>query len=328
MKEEDIRKREVLNRYLELVREDCETFFGDRRSYPKVGCPACLSAECAFQFEKNGFDYVECNRCDTLFVQNRPPGKKLASFYAASPSTSFWVNDFFKPVAEARREAIFRPRAEFLAKRIGADPGWLVGDIGAGFGIFLEEMRKYWPSSRYIAIEPSTEQADICANAGLVAECTTLENLVGYDGRFDLLTAFELLEHLPAPMHFMESVSRLLRPGGWFFMTTLNGEGFDIQVLWEKAKAVTPPHHLNFLNPASLGHLLRSSGLHVEEIETPGRLDWDIVEGVILHEGADPGRFWKLLSRKASATIRREFQEWLSRSRLSSHMRAVARKPI
>jgi SAM-dependent methyltransferase len=152
--------------------------------------------------------------------------------------------------------------------------------------------------------------------------------MAGYESRFDLLTAFELIEHLSDPLRFLRCVSRLLKPGGWFFMTTLNGQGFDIQVLWNRAKSVTPPHHLNFLNPTSLERLLSNSGLHVDEIDTPGKLDWDIVEGAIQHDGADPGRFWTLLSKKASPMAKREFQEWLSRNGLSSHMRAVARKSI
>ena len=189
-------------------------------------------------------------------------------------------------------------------------------------------MRALWPRCSYVAIEPSPEQAGICSKAGLSAECSTIEALSGYDARFDLLTAYELLEHLSDLRQFTEAVFRLLKPGGWFFMTTLNGEGFDIQVLWEKAKAVTPPHHLNFLNPESLEQMLVRAGFEVPSVETPGKLDWDIVEGMIRHEEANPGRFWTLLAQQGTAEGKREFQEWLSRNRLSSHMRVLARKPL
>jgi SAM-dependent methyltransferase len=328
LKEEDIRKRDVLNRYLELVGEDCEIFFRERAGYAKSACPACASESATPQFEKNGFGYAQCRQCRTLFVRNRPPYDKLVDFYTVSKSTAYWIRDFFLPMAEARRQAIFRPRADYIASRFGADPGWLIGDIGAGFGLFLEEMRAFWPRCRYVAIEPSPEQAGICSKAGLTAECSTIEALRGYEARFDLLTAYELLEHLSDLSQFTEAVFRLLKPGGWFFMTTLNGEGFDIQVLWEKAKAVTPPHHLNFLNPESLGQMLVRAGFEVADLETPGKLDWDIVEGMIRHEEAHPGRFWTLLAQQGTAEGKREFQEWLSRNRLSSHMRVLARKPL
>jgi SAM-dependent methyltransferase len=328
LKEEDIRKRDVLNRYLELVGEDCEIFFRERAGYTQSACPACASESATPQFEKNGFEYAQCRQCRTLFVLNRPPYEKLVDFYTASQSTAFWIRDFFLPMAEARRQAIFRPRADYIAGRFGTDPGWTIGDIGAGFGLFLEEMRVLWPRCRYVAIEPSPEQAGICSKAGLAAECSTIEALSGYDARFDLLTAYELLEHLSDLRQFTEAVFRLLKPGGWFFMTTLNGEGFDIQVLWEKAKAVTPPHHLNFLNPESLEQMLVRAGFEVPSVETPGKLDWDIVEGMIRHEEANPGRFWTLLAQQGTAEGKREFQEWLSRNRLSSHMRVLARKPL
>ena len=328
MKEEDIRKRDVLNRYLELVGEDCEIFFRERAGYAKSACPACASESATRQFEKNGFEYAQCGQCRTLFVRNRPPYDKLVDFYTVSKSTAYWIRDFFLPMAEARRQAIFRPRADYIAGRFGTDPGWLIGDIGAGFGLFLEEMRASWPRCRYVAIEPSPEQAGICTKAGLTAECSTIEALRGYDARFDLLTAYELLEHLSDLRQFTEAVFRLLKPGGWFFMTTLNGEGFDIQVLWEKAKAVTPPHHLNFLNPESLEQMLVRAGFEVPSVETPGKLDWDIVEGMIRHEEANPGRFWTLLAQQGTAEGKRGFQEWLSRNHLSSHMRVLARKPL
>ena len=64
-------------------------------------------------------------------------------------------------------------------------------------------------------------------------------------------------------------------------MTTLNGLGFDIQQLWEQSKSISPPHHLNFYNTKSISLLLESSGFEIVEIATPGKLDWDIVEGMI-----------------------------------------------
>ena len=326
MKEEDIRKREVLNRYLELVQEDCRTIFNEKDRCGKVNCPACGGSVYLYQFNKNGFDYVTCEECQTLFVQNRPPREKLVQFYTQSCSSTYWVREFFKPVAEVRRQAIFQPRAQHLVKQFGKDPAWVVGDIGAGFGLFMEELRKLWPASNYIAIEPSQEQADICRQAGLQVECSFFEEIEGYDGHFDLLTAFELLEHLYDPSFFLEGVYRMLRPGGWFFLTTLNGQGFDIQVLWEKSKAISPPHHLNFFNPESLSRLLRQRGFLPVEVDTPGKLDWDIVEGMIVNEGIELGRFWKLFSEKGSIEAKQGFQDWLSRHLFSSHVRVLARK--
>lgn len=326
MKESEIRKREILDRYLGLVEKDCCQIFADAEEFIEVNCPACDSREYTGQFKKNGFAYVTCDRCQTLYVRYRPSFDKLNQFYAQSESTKYWVNEFFKPVAETRREKIFKPRVEYVVNRFGKDPSWTVGDIGAGFGLFLQELKAKWPSGRYIAIEPSIEQGEICNQAGLDVECCALEELKGYDGRFDLLTAFELFEHLHQPKVFLQAARRLLKPGGRLLATTLNGEGFDIQVLWEKSKSIYPPCHINFFNPGSITRLLEANGFEIEELETPGQLDWDIVEGMIINENASPGHFFSLLAKKGTVRAKQALQEWLRDNKLSSHMRVLARK--
>lgn len=325
MKEEDIRKWEVLNRYLELVSEDAARFFRDRTAFQKIDCPACGSKDLSYQFLKIGFNYMQCKDCETLFVNPRPSHKDLMKIYVDSPSTRFWVNDFFLPMAEARREKIFSPRAEFIVERFPDMRLGRMADIGAGFGLFLEEMKLRWPASDIVAIEPSVDMAKICRKKGLTVLEITLED-VDSDERFDLMTAFELLEHLHDPLPFVEKVYSLLNPGGYLFLTTLNGLGFDIQILWELAKSVFPPHHLNFFNPRSVETLLVRKGFEIMEISTPGQLDWDIIEGAYQHEGLNPGRFLKTVSRYGTAEAKRDLQQWIQANHFSSHMRVIAKK--
>lgn len=327
MKEEEIRKRDVFNKYLELVQKDVESFF-DFSTFKEGDCPACGNSEFIAEFEKIGFKYVSCKNCETLYVNPRPAFETLNIFYSKSPSTSFWVNEFFKPVAEGRREKIFRPRAEFISKFFSVNKEMVVGDIGAGFGLFLEELKKIVPENRFIAIEPSSEMADICSSKGLDVECTCLEDMKGMEEKFDILTTFELLEHLFEPASFFKKAYSILKPGGYLFLTTLNGKGFDILSLWEKSKSIAPPHHLNFFNMDSVSNLLKNTGFDIVEASTPGKLDWDIVEGMIRNEGINVGRFWDLVSFKGTDNCKKELQEWIVNNNLSSHMRVVARKPM
>lgn len=325
MKEEEIRKRDVLNRYLELVQEDALRLFHDRSAFIKIDCPACGNSAAESQFDKMGFSYVQCEKCETLFVSPRPAYEDLMKIYVDSPSTRFWVNDFFLPMAEARREKIFKPRAQFIEDRFPDIKYKRMADIGAGFGLFLEEMKKLWPKSNIVAIEPSVDMAKICRDKGLHVLETAIENVDPLE-QFDLLTAFELFEHLHDPLPFVEKVHGLLSPGGYLFLTTLNGLGIDIQVLWERSKSVYPPHHLNFFNPGSLKILLEKNGFAVIEIATPGQLDWDIMEGAYLHDELDPGRFFKTVSRYGTAEAKRDLQQWIRVNNFSSHMRVIARK--
>ncbi|MBI4707952.1 MAG: class I SAM-dependent methyltransferase [Candidatus Omnitrophica bacterium] len=326
MKEEDIRKRKVFNKYLSLVAEDVKSYFIPQ-DFARINCPACGSRKYDFEFKKIEFAYTSCRNCATLFLNPRPPFDILKKFYSLSPSTSFWVKKFFEPVAQIRREKIFRPRAVAISKLIKKKK-LLIADIGAGFGLFLDELKKIMPENEYIAIEPSTEMAGICASKGLGTECCCLEEMQGRDGSFDLLTSFELAEHLYDPQVFFEKVYSLLKPGGIFLLTTLNGKGFDIQLLWESSKSISPPHHLNFFNLVSIQLLLRKLGFEIINISTPGKLDWDIVEGMIKNEGAEVGRFWHDLAYNSNEKMKQEFQAWISGNQLSSHMQIIVRRPL
>lgn len=327
MKEDDIRKRNVLNRYLELVAQDAIRLFGDQSKFIKIECPACCSRDLSQQFQKNAFTYVQCNECETLFVNPRPTNQDLMKIYIDSPSTSFWVEDFFLPMIEARREKIFKPRAQFIADRFSDLKTGRLADIGAGFGLFLDEMKPLWPESDIMAIEPSVDMAKICRDKGLSVLESTLED-VDSSTRFDLMTAFELFEHVCDPATFIETVFEHLNPGGYFFLTTLNGLGFDIQLLWERSKSIYPPHHLNFFNPRSMEIFLKRKGFEIVEIATPGQIDWDIIEGAYQEECIDPGRFFKTVSKYGSDEAKHDLQRWIRVNNFSSHMRVIARRQL
>ena len=204
----------------------------------------------------------------------------------------------------------------------------VVGDIGAGYGLFLEELSKINPDVKSVAIEPSPEMAEICRAKDFEVLELIIEKIEGHDERFDFLCSFELFEHLHTPRSMIAAVFTLLKPGGSFLLTTLNGRGFDIQLMWEKSKSVFPPHHLNFCNPDSLSSLLENVGFEVVEAETPGVLDWDIVEGNLKKEQFSSSRFWTLVAERSTDECKLELQSWITKNKLSSHMRILARKPF
>ena len=196
MKEREIRNRDAHNRYLDLVKEDAERLTRNKSQFIPIDCPICGGIHHSIEFEKIGFSYHLCSDCDTLFATPRPNYDDLLEIYANSESTRFWVEEFFLPVADARREKIFKPRAEHIASRFPDLSDCLMGDIGAGFGLFLEEMRTIWPLANIMAIEPSNDMAHICREKGISVIESMLEDVDVSDYQFDLLTSFELFEHL------------------------------------------------------------------------------------------------------------------------------------
>ncbi len=324
MKESDIRNQAVLDKYLAMVEEDVKKLF-NRDIFERVPCPLCGCESYSTEFEKAGFTYVSCNNCGTLYANPRPTQDQLDVFYSKSDSTRFWVEDFFMPFAEARRQKIFIPRAKEFAAEFPEFKDKRIGDIGAGFGLFLEELKKIWPESNLCAIEPSVDMVKICKEKGLKVVPKMFEDLSEEDGKFDFLCSFELFEHLNNPRVFFEKANSALEKGGYLLFTTLNGKGFDIQLLWEKHKNVNPPHHLNFGNPKAFKIILQATGFDIVSITTPGRLDWDIVEKMIEDGNVDLGRWWNTVC-EADENAKAELQRWIAHNNFSSHIRIVAKK--
>jgi len=325
MRESDIRSVEMHDKYLHLVKKDVKRIFRNHSSFLAIDCPGCGRFSSNKIFEKDGFSYIQCEDCDTIYNSPRPQFYDLQKLYEDSKSTKFWVEKFFMPYVEARRENIFKPRANYILNKFPLLNNSKIGDIGAGFGIFLEELRNIWGDASLISIEPSNDMAQICRDKEFKVIQKMLEDIESQDMNFDLLTSFELIEHLHDPIKFLKNVNSLLTVGGYFYFTTLNGLGFDIQMLWKNSKSISPPHHLNFFNPNSIQLLLKRTNFEIIEVTTPGKLDWDIYENALKREKI-PNRFFNIVKKYCSDDAKSKFQDWLSQNNLSSHLQVIARR--
>ncbi len=333
MREEDIRPQNLLGEYLRLNEEDGHRLLADDGALAPRNCPACLRTETKNAFSKNGFELVRCCHCDTLYVNPSPTPKALDAFYKNSPSADYWATVFFPAVAEARREAIYAPRAKRVAEIANEFYGDLkrIIDVGAGAGLFLQEFGRVSKATLLTAIEPGTAHVKDLQKLGI----ETFEGFSdaaakdqSWAASADLVTCFEVLEHVPDPVNLFKDMAALARPGGLILVTGLSGSGFDIQTLGAKSKPVSPPHHLTFLSATGAELLVERAGLELLVLSTPGELDVDIVRNVLLEDSdavSDP--FLRQLLLSGSEENRKAFQEFLKENRLSSHMWIVARKP-
>ena len=106
--------------------------------------------------------------------------------------------------------------------------------------------------------------------------------------------------------------------------TTLSGTGADIQALWQDSKSVSPPHHLNFLNPASVRMVLERVGFAKVTVTTPGKLDVDILVNGREHI---KDRFWRTFVAQAGEDERAAMQTFLAEHGFSSHMLVHCQRP-
>lgn len=327
MKEEEIRPKKIFNEFLKLAKEDIEEYFSDKSDFVHINCPACNRNDTSFEFEKDGFNYVKCNNCGTLYVNPRPSKEAIRNFYSHSRSTKYFAEHFYKETEKQRREKIYKPRALMIQDFIGKGRKInTFADIGAGYGTFLDEVKKLDLAKTILAIEPSSDLAIVLKDKGFKVIQLPIEECGGVlRNKVDFATSFELLEHVFSPEKVLSSVWEILADASYFIFTGLNINGFDLQVLWDKSKSIAPPNHLNILNLDSAKILLKRCGFKTIKAFTPGKLDVDIVKNMCSEQDIEVGRFVRLLIN-SDETTRANFQSFLSENNLSSHMCFVAQK--
>ncbi len=324
MKEEDIRPRKIFEEYLRLASEDASLYFG-KSTKSAVLCPACGVAGRP-AFEKHGFSYEECSACQTIFVSPRPPIGDFFDYYQKSASAKYFATTFYKETAEARREKLWKPRAILVRdvlRKYGADRHRII-DIGGGYGIFAEEYRQL-TGTEVTIIEPGPDLARICREKGIDVIESFLESVqpIQLPTGSKAYVSFELFEHLHDCPAFLNSLRCLMQPGDIFLFTTLSGMGVDIQSLWNHSNSFSL-QHLNFFNPKSIRKLLENAGLRALSVETPGKLDMDILYN---NENFIQDRFLRNLIAQTTRVERQEWQSFIASKGYSSHMFVVCERP-
>ena len=328
MKEEYIRPDHLMRENAKLHAEDVQQLLTCRNEFIEIPCPACGFNSYRVVFEKDGFTFVTCTKCQTVFINPRPTFEMLTEFYATSKSIKHWNDKIFPSTEDSRRSQIFTPRAKRvveLCRKHNAVTKVLL-DVGAGFGTFCEEVKKLAVFDKVIAVEPSHDLAETCRRKGLDVIEKPIEK-VDLD-HVSVITNFELVEHLYCPKDFLLACGGALPRGGLLILTTPNILGFDLLVLGKISNNVSGPNHLNYFHPKSLRHLLRRCGFEVIEVMTPGKLDAELVRKKILSNELDVSNhpFLKYVLIDQWEATGEAFQRFLADNGLSSHLWMVARK--
>ncbi|MBS1185874.1 MAG: ubiquinone biosynthesis O-methyltransferase [Proteobacteria bacterium] len=91
-------------------------------------------------------------------------------------------------------------------------------------------------------------------------------------GEFDIVTCMEMLEHVPDPASVVAACSRLVKPGGWVFFSTLNrnAKSYLFAVIGAEYVLKLLPRgthdYAKFIRPAELARMAREAGLDSQEL--------------------------------------------------------------
>ena len=160
-------------------------------------------------------------------------------------------------------------------------------DIGCGEGAFLDLARSAGMS--VTGVELNLQAAEVCRGKGHTVQTRPLKELLG-DGtfpRFDLVTIFQVLEHVSDPVGFLTDAAQLLRPGGILSVAVPNESG--VYRLCPKEPHQWPPHHITRWRLRDLRRLGQRCGLEIVHIGANRLL------------GCEGAHFWKVHNQIASA---------------------------
>lgn len=328
MKENEIRADDFRAEVRRLYKLDQEKILSKKDKFVEVNCPACTKKDYKLFYKRDGFIFVECNLCKTVFVNPRPIQGMIFEHYRTSLAEKFWNENVYPQSEEARIKYIIMPRVKEVIKfctKYKIPTGSFM-DVGAGYGTFCEQIKKTNKFKQVIAVEPDPSPAESCRQKGLQVMEDFIENI--NTGQIDVATSVESIEHVFNPIEYINSLANKLNNGGLLFLTTPNIKGFDLLVLRENSDNTTAPDHLNYFHPESITLLLENCGFEILEIKTPGKLDAELVrnkvkQGIVSLDGQP---FLQHILIDEGEKYSDSFQKWLADNGLSSHMSVFARK--
>jgi len=139
-------------------------------------------------------------------------------------------------------------------------------DIGAGSGIFLERLPK---DRNKNALEFNNEAIKVLNEKAINAYCQNIEEFSSDKAnleKYDIITAFQVLEHIPNVFSFINSILKCLKPGGYIVFGTPNNVPYLYG--YDKYHALNlPPHHINLFNSESFKKISKFFSLRLVDID-------------------------------------------------------------
>ena len=202
---------------------------------------------------------VECQHCGLVYTNPRFASGEILDSYIA-------VEDPLYLEERDGRVLTFERHLRPLEK-IKAPPGKLV-DVGAYSGVFVEIAAQHgWEAC---GVEPSRWAVEQAHARGLHMIEGTLETSGVADASVDVVTMWDVIEHVSDPLGEMQQAHRLLKAGGLLVVHTM-----DIDSLFARAMGGRWPWlmemHIYYFSRRTLKAMLEEAGFTVVRIEPQGR---------------------------------------------------------
>ena len=208
-------------------------------------------------FRKKGANIYRCRDCGCIMAD-------IAFEHEQYESSSYYTLSR-KTIDDIDNEWGFRWR--YILNRIiqSGDSSSLL-DVGAGNVYFVSlASKEFGVNAR--GIEISTEEIRFANN--VVGVELINEDIAQHLADYDIVTCFNVLEHVSDPQSFLSAVIARVKPGGILVLTTPNPDCIHARVKGIRNwNMVDPPHHINLFSRKSLDEILSNKNMQVTRYET------------------------------------------------------------
>lgn len=192
--------------------------------------------------------HVKCQKCHLVYVNPINKEDKINNDYSQRKSIDATI------VRESRLRAT--KSQVRLIKEYGN--GTTLLDIGCGEGFFLFNASR--AGYRIKGIELSQGATAYAKREfGLDVQAGAFEELQLPENYFDVVTLWQVLEHLPHPLEVLKETHRILKPGGLIAASTPDIEGIPSRILrrrWWNIRRI----HINQFSTDTLTDILQNAG--------------------------------------------------------------------
>lgn len=209
---------------------------------------------------RGDYGVATCTRCGSGRTVPVPKAEELDAFYAKQ-----YQYDAHLLIAAEKR---WRARHILdAALPVGARR---VLDVGCMYGYLLEEAKARGVTDAK-GVELSSGPAKAAVAKGLDVFCGSIEDFaLRAPGKFDLIVAQHVLEHVPNPESFLACARDLLAPHGKLCVAVPNYDARARKVFREAWGWYQVPVHLHHFTPSGLSGLLAAAGFTTERTERRG----------------------------------------------------------
>lgn len=237
---------------------------------PLIPCRICSATDSVKILAKNGFDIVRCTKCNLEYTDYAPTAQELKNTYGEQYLTSKGKGtSYFDYLLE--EDVMTRNAKKRLAEIEKVKPlGGSILDVGCATGFFLSTTCPKWSPHGVELSEASSSYAR--DRYGIKVTTGTLKQASYQDDYLDVITMWDVIEHLAHPLEELLEANRILKQDGLLVLTTGDVNSLFARICGQAWHLYNPPQHLSFFSEKTIRLLLKKGGFYVRTIRREGSL--------------------------------------------------------